>query len=80
MASKLHIIRLLKAGEYGELMYPSLRRLRGCCALGRRWWCKNVWHIKSINIRDMRGVVENSKIVAYRAIAKITFEVESGDL
>ena len=41
---------------------------------------RTVRNIKSIYIRDMKGVVENSKIVAYRVIAKITFEVEPGDL
>jgi len=41
---------------------------------------RTVRNIKSIYIGDMKGMVENSKIVAYRVIAKITFEVEPGDL
>jgi len=41
---------------------------------------KTVRHIKSIYVKDMKGVVENNKIVEYRIIVDITFEVEHGDL
>jgi len=41
---------------------------------------KTVRHIKSIYVKDMKGVVENNKIVEYRIILDITFEVEHGDL
>jgi hypothetical protein len=33
--------------------------------------------IKSIYVKDMQGIVENGKIVAYRVNAKVTFEVET---
>ena len=33
--------------------------------------------IKAVYIKDMQGIVENGKIVAYRVDAKITFEVET---
>jgi len=41
---------------------------------------KTVRSIKSIYVKDMKGVVENNKIVEYRIIVDITFEVEHGDL
>ncbi len=37
---------------------------------------ETVRNIKSIYIKEMLGVVENNKIVQYRTIANITFEVE----
>ena len=37
---------------------------------------ETVRNIKSIYIKEMLGVVENNKIVQYRVIANITFEVE----
>ena len=36
---------------------------------------ETVQGIKSVYIKEMQGVVENGKIVAYRVNAKITFEV-----
>lgn len=36
---------------------------------------ETVQGIKSVYIKEMLGVVENGKIVAYRVNAKITFEV-----
>ena len=40
---------------------------------------RTVRNIKSIYIKDMKGVVEDSKITHYRVIADITFEVKRGE-
>lgn len=40
---------------------------------------KTVRNIKSIYIKDMKGIVENGKIRHYRVIADITFEVKHAD-
>lgn len=37
---------------------------------------KTVKNIKSIYIKEMKGKVENNKIVSYAVIAKISFEIE----
>lgn len=37
---------------------------------------KTVKNIKSIWIKEMKAKVENSKIISYGVIAKISFEVE----
>ena len=38
-------------------------------------------NIKSIYIKDMKGIVQDGKITSYRVIADITFEVKrAGDL
>ena len=40
---------------------------------------KTIRNIKSIYIKDMKGVVEDNKITHYRVIADITFEVKRGE-
>lgn len=37
---------------------------------------KSLKNIKSIWVKEMKGKVENNKIVSYGIIAKISFEVE----
>ena len=40
---------------------------------------KTVRNIKSIYIKDMKGIVNGNKITHYRVIADITFEVKRAD-
>jgi len=40
---------------------------------------KTIRNIKSIYIKDMKGDVEDNRIIHYRIIADITFEVKRGE-
>lgn len=39
---------------------------------------RTVRNIRSVYVKDFLAEVENGKITGYRAIAKVTFEVEPG--
>lgn len=40
---------------------------------------KTVQNIKSVYVKDMKGRVEDGRIVSYGVIAKITFELNPGN-